>query len=266
MVLAIAASKNWQIKSADVKNAYLQGELLEREVFMEPPGERKKPGIVWKLRKAVYGMNDAGRKWFLKLGQTLEEIGCRKSKYDHCLFMYKNDNGLQGLVLLWVDDIFHAGTDEFDKTVMQEIFKQFQIGQTEKESFKYVGLEIYKDELGISLDQKAYIEKLEVSSLKGGSTDRPLDNEERKLLRRKVGQLNWAATQSRPDISFPVVEISTKFKQPTLADLKQVNKTITKIKSTPSKLFYPRLKGDLKIITYSDASFRNLPDQISSAG
>ena len=107
---------------------------------------------------------------------------------------------------------------------------------------------------------------MEVSSLKGGPTDRPLDNEERKLLRRKVGQLNWAATQSRPDISFPVVEISTKFKQPALADLKQVNKTITKIKSTPSKLFYPRLKGDLKIITYSDASFRNLPNQISSAG
>ena len=71
MLLAIASTKGWTIKSGDFKNAYLQGEMLEREVYMEPPIEQKKPGKIWKLKKAVYGMNDAGRKWLFKVEDTL---------------------------------------------------------------------------------------------------------------------------------------------------------------------------------------------------
>ena len=71
LLLALASTKGWRIKSADVKNAYLQGEKLEREVWMEPLIERKKENVIWKLQKSVYRMNDAGRKWFLKLEDTL---------------------------------------------------------------------------------------------------------------------------------------------------------------------------------------------------
>ena len=42
---------------------------------MEPPIERKKENVIWKLQKLVYGMNNAGRKWFLKLDDTLKEAG-----------------------------------------------------------------------------------------------------------------------------------------------------------------------------------------------
>ena len=94
LVLSIAATKGWKIKSGDVKNAYLQGELLDRDVFMEPPPEAKEDKIIWKLRKSVYGMNDAGRKRFLKVEDTLEKLGCSQSKIDHCLFHFKSSNNL----------------------------------------------------------------------------------------------------------------------------------------------------------------------------
>ena len=61
ILLALAASKSWKIKSGDVKNAYLQGTPLERDVYMEPPMEGSTSRKIWKLKKAVYGMNDAGR-------------------------------------------------------------------------------------------------------------------------------------------------------------------------------------------------------------
>ena len=54
---------------------------------MEPPLEKKKEGIIWKLRKLVYGMNDAGRRWFFKVEESLVTLRCGKSKYDHCLFV-----------------------------------------------------------------------------------------------------------------------------------------------------------------------------------
>ena len=74
MLLCIAASKGWKIKSGDVKNAYLQGEKLDREVFMEPPIEKRKANAIWKLQKSVYGMNDTGRQWFFKVEETLRWI------------------------------------------------------------------------------------------------------------------------------------------------------------------------------------------------
>ena len=44
--LALAANEDLEIKSMDVKSAFLQGTPLKRKVYMEPPVEYKKPGIV----------------------------------------------------------------------------------------------------------------------------------------------------------------------------------------------------------------------------
>ena len=46
LLLSIAATKGWKIKSGDIKNAYLQGELLDRDGFLEPPPEAKKDRII----------------------------------------------------------------------------------------------------------------------------------------------------------------------------------------------------------------------------
>ena len=265
MLLSIAATKEWKVKSGDVKNAYLQGEALDRDVFMEPPQEQKKLGKIWKLKKAVYGMNDAGRKWYFKVEETLTSLGCKKAKLDHCLFVSRMNNSLAGIILVWVDDIFYAGTNEFEEKVMGEVGKRFMIGRTEEETFLYIGLAITTTNQGITLDQTDYIKnRLEPAVLRGGDGKRPLDREETKLLRQLTGKINWAATQTRPDLSFTVVELSTKFKQPQLDDLKKANKAIIRLSANHVRLLFPKITGGLRMVIYSDAAFRNLPDQISS--
>ena len=58
LVIAIAASKGWEIHHLDVKTEFLHGELKE-EVYVGQPegfevkGEKDK---VYKLRKALYGL------------------------------------------------------------------------------------------------------------------------------------------------------------------------------------------------------------------
>ena len=49
-----------------------------------------------------------------------------------------------------------------------------------------------------------------------------------------------------------------------MEDLKKANKAISKLIANPVKIMFPKIKGKLKIVTYSDAAFRNLPDQTSS--
>ena len=61
VMIAIAANENFTIRAMDVTNAFLQGKPLEREVFVEPPKDLKKPGVIWKLKKTVYGLYDGNR-------------------------------------------------------------------------------------------------------------------------------------------------------------------------------------------------------------
>ena len=58
VLLALAASKSWNLWQMDVKNAFLNGEL-DREVYMEQPEgfvNKFNPKYVYKLKKALYGL------------------------------------------------------------------------------------------------------------------------------------------------------------------------------------------------------------------
>jgi len=62
LLLTIAALENLDIQSIDVKTAYLYGDLDE-EIYMEQPEGFKLPrkeNKVWRLRKALYSLKQAG--------------------------------------------------------------------------------------------------------------------------------------------------------------------------------------------------------------
>ena len=81
---------------------------------------------------------------------------------------------------------------------------------------------------GITLDQIDYIiDRLQPASVRGGDNYRPLDKQESTLLRKFTGQINWAASQTKPDLSYTVVKLSMKFKKGQLDDLKKSNNAIT---------------------------------------
>ena len=58
MLFATAASKEWPFEVIDVNSAFLQGDELDRELYMETLAEEKKPNVIWRLNKAIYGLND----------------------------------------------------------------------------------------------------------------------------------------------------------------------------------------------------------------
>jgi len=60
LAISVASSKAWECHTIDVKSAYLQGNPIEREIFLKPPPEVDQ-GTLWKLQKTVYGLSDAAR-------------------------------------------------------------------------------------------------------------------------------------------------------------------------------------------------------------
>ena len=84
-----------------------------------------------------------------------------------------------------------------------------------------------------------------------------------------TGQLSWAAELTRPDISFDARELSTKNKDPTYEDLKHANKVLKKAQlERDVTLKFSKLGNmkDLKIIAYTDSSYRNSEDKEKSVG
>ena len=71
MILAIAVNEYFSIRALDMTNAFLQGKPLEREVFVEPPKDLKKPGMIWKLKKTVYGLYDGSRAFYKAIDEDL---------------------------------------------------------------------------------------------------------------------------------------------------------------------------------------------------
>ena len=73
-------------KSIDVKQAFLQGRNLERNVLLRPPPEAC-TNKLWQLRKCIYGLADAPREFYLRLREELVQLGLTPCLAGQGLFM-----------------------------------------------------------------------------------------------------------------------------------------------------------------------------------
>ena len=88
LVIAIAASRGWEIHHLDVKTAFLHGELKEEVYVKQPEGfeVRGEEGKVYKLRKALYGLRQAPRAWNVKLNQILKGLDFQRCSKEPSLY------------------------------------------------------------------------------------------------------------------------------------------------------------------------------------
>ena len=272
ILLTIAALNTWTIQTTDIKSAFLQGKDIKRDVFIIPPKESDTPrGKLWKLKKTLYGLMDAARQFYDSVEEALLKLGMIQSKVDPALFYMREKGKLIGALVTHIDDFMHCGEDSFNDIVMAKLRRLFVAGKMEKGEFKYVGFDIRQNPDGIILDQSHYSRQLEgiiIKPQRAKQKKELLDQEESSLFRGIVGKLNWVAQGTRPDVSFEVVEMSSRFKLATVNDLIRANKCILKLKEEPVYVFFPNL-GDPKywrMIIESDAGHANMEDGCSSAG
>ena len=69
MLMAVSANSRFKLASVDIRDAFLQSKILDRDVYIEPLSDIKKPGLIWKLKKSVYGLNNALSKFWLLLSE-----------------------------------------------------------------------------------------------------------------------------------------------------------------------------------------------------
>ena len=274
ILIAIASSNQWVCHTVDVKSAYLQGDEIQRTIFLKPPKEYDN-GQIWKLRKTVYGLCDAARAWYMKIKRELLSMSVEVCTLDNSLFISKDKGNLQGIICIYVDDFLWAGTDSFYKKVIKQLESKFLIGSSASVTFTYVGLSVksYKD--GLTIDQDQYIESLKpIPISKARITDKnnpdknKLHEHEKKDFRALVGQVTWVGTHTRVDAAFEACVLSGSYYEATIDDLIRLNKLVERIKRGNANLFFPRLQNlnNCSLECYTDAAFKNLPNGKSQGG
>ena len=271
LLLAIAATEKWDIKTTDITAAFLQGNQMDRDVYVQPPREIRLEGELWLLNKCLYGLKDASRKWYLKVVDKLKKLDFQTSHYDSGLFYLLKDNKLIGIVALHVDDFLHAGTPYFNKTIMPQVLSCFKVGKSESRDFMYTGFHLKQTDEGVRIDQDKYVRNVNIPAIdlqQLKDRKREMKQDELTLLRQITGIVNWAARATRPDLSFDMIDLSTKFKGGKVDDLIKAKNVATRLKKTEISIMVSDLDNlnECEIIVYTDAAFRNLNDNTDSCG
>ena len=219
----------------------------------------------------MYGLNDASRTWYFRVRDELIQNNCKQSEIDPALFCCFDKDKLVGMFLIHVDDFIWSGAEQFRVQVITKFLNAFEIGKQGMGDFRYIGLQITQHTDHIMMDQDAYIEGLMpigISATRISQKQESLTKDEISQLRSVIGQLNWIANQTRPDVCFDNLELSVSIKDPKVEDIIKANKVIKKLHYEQNYVCFPKLgkKEHLRLTLFSDASYANLSDGASSAG
>ncbi|UYV67807.1 K02A2.6-like [Cordylochernes scorpioides] len=285
MFLALAVEYNLILHQMDVQSAYLNGEIKE-EIYMTQPENfvsRKYPERVCRLKKAIYGLKQAGIVWHERLDNELKNLGLKQLQSDNCVYI-KHDEGIL-LVAIYVDDLIIAAEREDTlksfKESMKRIFKIKDLGGINC----CLGIRIQMKEDGsISIDQERYIEELlakyrmkeakpistpmdsnskltKISSIEG--ENEPVKKVEYQSL---IGSLIYLSVSTRPDIAYAVSALGKFSNDPRRQHWNADKRVLRYLKGT-SCLRITYRKSNEALHGYVDADWGgNLVDRKSHTG
>ena len=232
LALAVIASMQWTLCSVDIQAAFLQGTSIGCTVFIKPPPEAN-TNKIWQLKKCICRLADARHHFYHRMREELIKRGATPSKLDQGLFYWLEDGHLAAILVCHVDDILWGGTPRFKSAVIDNLSSALKFGAEHSSAFTCIGIQLGQhSDSSITLNQNnfaASIKRITLSATSDANT--LLTDTERTALCSAIGQLNWLAGISMPDISFEICNVASKVKEATIHDVIQINKVITTVQS-----------------------------------
>ena len=286
LLLVISMMYNMVVHQMDVRTAFLNG-TLSHPVYVEiAPGlgvdvDRTK---VLEVSKALYGLQESPRQWYLKLRDVLLQLGFRRCAAECCMFVRGRDMASKVIVVIYVDDLLVISASNVEvesvKTGLKNHFSMKDLGLIKY----YLGIAITSSENRMALTQTAYIQsildrfgmsgcnsvstplpaKLELSKKMGPTTETEKLEMKNVPYREAVGCLNFLSQTTRPDICFAVGLVSRFLNNPGKRHWQAVKHIFRYLKGTMHfglKYTVPKRDNKLGLTVYSDADFAGDIDQ-----
>ena len=132
LIMQWLASHKCRLISGDIKTAFLSGDEDIRNIFISPPDDVRQMlnldhETVLRLRKAVYGLVNAPKKWWDRLKTSLINHGFTSCALNPCAFVHRKSGKIHEVLGVHVDDVIGGGNKTFDRT-MTTVPKEFDFG------------------------------------------------------------------------------------------------------------------------------------------
>ena len=115
LLLQLLVSRRWTMHLGDIKGAFLEAGPIPdkyRPLYAhQPPGgiPGLSPTAVIEIVGNLYGANNAPAEWYKEFDAQARAAGFQKSAFDPCLYLYRHDNQVTGVLGAHVDDTITGG-------------------------------------------------------------------------------------------------------------------------------------------------------------
>ena len=144
LVCIFADCEGLRIKCSDLRNAYFNGEPLDRLLLMWPP-KGGLPGegsdrYALASNLPVYGTGDAGRRFYKSFRKAAYESGLVENKTMKALYSHSVDGEIMVIVAAHVDDLLYAAKPGYEY-IIDDLLKRFEVKETKEGKFRFCGRE-----------------------------------------------------------------------------------------------------------------------------
>ena len=229
----------------DIETAFLHGDLQEDIYMMAPKGGDFKHDECVKLNKALYGLVQAARQFYIKFAKVLNKIGFIQSYADPCLFHRTTKKG-RIIMVVHIDDCYVIGNPQEIQSFSEDLQKQGLKIKISDLAMDYLSCDIRMDYINnlAWIGQTTLLAKVEKKFgpllTKLGNYEyktpgtpnlviaRPTDDDpvltpdQQHLYRSGVGTLLQFTNKTRPDLCNAVRELSKNMDRATPASFKEM--------------------------------------------
>jgi len=288
LILALLACYNWDIESFNFVGAYLNGELdSNKEIYMQsPPGYSSDACSVKRLQKSLYGLKQAGCKWYDTLVQALASLGFHMTSADPGVFYACVGEHILILAVHVDNCVLTGSSNTLIATYKQKLNACYTL--TDLGPLHWLlGIKVTCGHAAhtISLSQSSYINTILAHFsftdakpygspmipgavyLKKGAPSSPEEASCMKhtLYCQAIGSLMYTAITTHPDISFTISALSCFLANPGNAHWEAVKCVFHYLKGTKDlQLTYGSERQDLQ--GYTDADGSTQEDQRAMSG
>lgn len=185
LIMATAVELNMSIEQIDITGAYLYG-YLQEDIYMEKPilledclkelindrNEKKQIRAVAKelikdlnnsnnavcyLKRAIYGLKQAGRQWHERLSKKLKELNLEPTISDPCVYRGRRESHTLYMII-YVDDMLITSTDpNWIKSIKMELFKTFDMKDLGKANLLFRDRDTTRTRKNHSISKKIHL-------------------------------------------------------------------------------------------------------------
>ncbi|OLQ00874.1 Copia protein [Symbiodinium microadriaticum] len=279
MLLQMAAWKRWRVRKGDVSGAFLQGREYPDTLYCIPTPEiceamNLPENSVTKIKRACYGLVDAPLEWYRTVDAFLQSIGMERCSSDACMWCYREQGELKGLISGHVDDFIFGGDDSHQGWCdrLKQIQEKFRWGDWETDKFTQCGVLIEATPQGFSLSQPSYLEgisEIGVNATRRKDKQAGTSERERTQLRALLGGLSWHAQQVAPHLSADVSLLLSEVSHSTVDTIIRANILLqhAKARAQHKMIIHGFTPGaELGLVAWVDAAAQSRVDGGSTQG